>query len=99
MIDLLQVKTETPRLVHRYDLARLGVFGSVARGDNSPTSDLDIYAEFNNPSSATLADRYLGLVESLQEAFDCSVQVMTPRMIKNPILKRSIERDLVFIHE
>ena len=32
-----------------YHVEKIGVFGSVARGDNTDTSDIDILVEFNQP--------------------------------------------------
>ncbi|WPJ96975.1 nucleotidyltransferase domain-containing protein [Coraliomargarita algicola] len=86
-------------LCKQFGISRLCVFGSIARGEETSRSDIDFLAEFAAPSPATMPDRYLGFIEEAQKRFKRPVQLMTPRMIRNPHLKRSIERDLTVIHE
>ena len=45
------------------------------------------------------AKAYMGLTESLEERFHRKVQLVTPSMVKNPFLKRSIERDLKTVYD
>jgi hypothetical protein len=77
---------------HRDDLRRLGIsslliFGSVARDEARPDSDLDLIAEFNPPVG------YLGLARvqhELERLLGCRVDLATPGMI------RPEQRDRVF---
>jgi predicted nucleotidyltransferase len=50
---------------------RLGLFGSTARGEARPDSDLDFVVEFDEFSF----NRYGGIVELLEELFKCPVDV------------------------
>jgi len=80
------------------DLARLGVrslalFGSVAREEAGPTSDVDLLVEFEGP--ATL-DRFLALESYLQNLLDSSVDLLTQRSVK-PALRSSIEKDVHYV--
>ena len=43
------LKRLEPRLRQEFQVRALHVFGSVARGDSGPTSDLDILVEFEGP--------------------------------------------------
>lgn len=69
---------------HRDDLRRLGissllVFGSVARDEARPDSDLDLIAEFDRPVG------YLGLARvqhELERLLGCRVDLATPGMIR-----------------
>ena len=45
-----------PSLVRRYPIRSLGVFGSVARGDAGPDSDVDVLVEFSEPVGFEVAD-------------------------------------------
>lgn len=84
-------------LCRRYGVRRLGLFGSVARGEERNDSDIDFLAEFENPPDR-MADRYMGFIEDATRRFGRPVQVLTPRMVRNPFLKRSMERDLTIVH-
>lgn len=85
-------------LCRRYGVRRLGIFGSVARGEDRVDSDIDFLAEFESPSPDRMADRYFGFIEEASQRFGRPVQVLTPRMVRNPFLKRSMERDLMIVH-
>jgi predicted nucleotidyltransferase len=45
-----------------------------------------------------MLDHYLGFIREASSRFGGEVQLLTPRMLRNPHLKRSIEKDLTFIH-
>jgi hypothetical protein len=98
-VDLrTKIAQEVPALCHEFGIARLGIFGSVARGTAEPGSDIDFFAEFDSPEPSTMPDRYFGFIEAASRAFDRPVQLLTPRMLRNPHLKRSVERDLRVIY-
>lgn len=75
---------------HRADLRRLGissllVFGSVARDEARPDSDLDLIAEFERPIG------YLGLARvqhELERLIGCRVDLATPGMIRSEFRDR-----------
>jgi uncharacterized protein len=82
----------------REDLARLGVrslalFGSVAREEAGPSSDVDLLVEFEGV--ATL-DRFLALESHLQDLLDNSVDLLTQRSVK-PSLRSAIEKDVRYV--
>ena len=85
-------------LCRRYGVKRLGIFGSVARGEDGDGSDIDFFAEFESPTPDHMADRYFGFIVDASRRFGRPVQVLTPRMVRNPFLKRSLERDLTIVH-
>lgn len=89
---------ELKRLVaepcQRYGVRRLQLLGSAARQEDRPTNDYDFLAEFENNTPADMADRYFFLIEELSLQLGKPVQIMTDDMIRNPILRRSSERDL-----
>jgi uncharacterized protein len=93
-----QIHTSCGDLCRRYGVKRLGLFGSVARGEERGDSDIDFLAEFENPTPDHMADRYFGFIEEASRRFGRPVQVLTPGMVRNPFLKRSLERDLLMIH-
>lgn len=76
---------------HRDDLRRLGissllVFGSVARDEARPDSDLDLISEFDRPVG------YLGLARvqhELERLLGCHVDLATPGMIRREQRERT----------
>ena len=74
------------------------LFGSYSKDLENENSDIDFLAEFENPVPATMADRYFGFITEASLRFGRPVQLVTPRMVRNPFLKRSMERDLTMVH-
>lgn len=93
------IAEKAPELCSQFGIKRLGIFGSVARGDESAESDIDFFAEFDSPTPETMPDRYFGFIEAATRLFKRPVQLITPRMLRNPHFIQSLERDLVTIHE
>jgi predicted nucleotidyltransferase len=77
-------------LCRRFGIARLQVFGSVARGEESPSSDVDVLYEL-------LPGRHLGweiedLRDELQQLLGRPVDLVSTRGL-NPMLRPEIEAD------
>ena len=98
MIDAT-FRREAQALCGRFGNRRLSVFGSTARGEERADSDIDFLAEFDSPTPATMPERYFGFIEEAGKCFNRKIQLLTPGMIRNPHLRKSISRDLVVIHE
>ena len=81
---------------HRADLNRFGIkslalFGSVARDEAGPESDLDLLLEFDG---AATFDRYMGLKLYLEDLFGSRVDLVMRKALKARLLL-SVERDAV----
>ena len=82
-----------------YGVERLDVFGSAASGEfRDATSDLDFVADFGG-ARAGIADRYFGFAEALERLFGRRVDVLTERSIRNPIFRRTVERQRQRVYE
>jgi len=82
----------------RAELTGLGVkslslFGSVARGEERPDSDVDILVEFEGHATF---DRFMETKFYLEEILGCKVDLVTPQAIK-PRMKPYIMKDLVHV--
>lgn len=74
-------------------ILRLAIFGSVARGDNSPESDVDLLAEFDKTKHYTLLT--MGRIESrLADLLGTRVDLSSPEWLKDSV-KKQILREAV----
>lgn len=80
-----------PELAERFTVSRIGVFGSFARGDQGPGSDVDILVELAEPTF----DHYMDLKFRLEELLDRSVDLVMADTLK-PRLKPIIEQEVVY---
>lgn len=81
---------------HRADLARfhvksLALFGSVARDEAGPESDLDLLLEFEGPGTF---DLYMGLKLFLEDLLSCRVDLVMSKALK-PRMRPYVEREAV----
>ena len=70
------------------------VFGSVARGEQRPDSDLDILVDFEPGSEGTIYD-YVRFKEYVAGLFSVPVDVIDRAALK-PHLRRPATRDLMY---
>jgi predicted nucleotidyltransferase len=75
-------------------IVRLAVFGSVARGDNSPQSDIDLLADFDKTKRYTLLT--LGRIENrLADLLGTRVDLSSPEWLKesirNQVLREAVD--------
>lgn len=75
-------------------IAHAGVFGSTARGEQRPDSDVDIVIAFEPSARISIYD-FVGIQENIAELFDTSVDVIDQRGLK-PRVRENVERDLVY---
>src|SRR5579885_319195 len=88
-----QRRAELEALCRRFRVRRLEVFGSAAVGEfRGEDSDLDFLVEFEPQVGPGYADRYFGLLESLEALFGRPVDVVVSRAINNPYVRGSVER-------
>jgi predicted nucleotidyltransferase len=78
-------------LADRYTVKRIGVFGSCARGDEGPKSDIDIIVELGAPTF----DHYMDLKFRLEEVLRRPVDLVMAETVK-PRLRPIIERETVY---
>ena len=77
----------------KYGLIRIGIFGSVARQENTDDSDIDIVVELEKPSLSVMYE----LRESLKLLFGCEVDLVRFRESLRPMLKDSIKNDVIYV--
>lgn len=84
--------------VHRDELTRMGVktlavFGSVARDEARPDSDVDLLVEFLGPATF---NGYMDLKFFLEDLLGCPIDLVTRKSIR-PRLKTQIENEAFYV--
>lgn len=77
-------------LYQRYPIRTLGIFGSFARNEARPDSDIDILVEFSSPVGFEVAD----LAFELEDLLGHKVDLVPSGAIREP-LRPHVEKDLV----
>lgn len=77
--------------LRRAGIRHLSVFGSVARGEATTASDVDLAAELD-PNAHIGLFRLMGLQRRLSEILGRAVDLL-PEPVESPRLQRNIERD------
>ncbi len=75
-------------LCHRYHVRELSVFGSAARGEMRPDSDIDLLVEFLPQAKVDLVD-YAGLMQDLAVLVGRKVDLVSKKGLK-PLIRASV---------
>lgn len=97
MQSLAEIRDELellkPSLAEEYGVSEIGIFGSVARGEGTSGSDLDLVVSFSKPVS--LFD-LVRLEQELADRFEVDVDVVTKRSLKPRVAAR-VQNDVVYV--
>ena len=78
-------------------VVRAFVFGSFARGENRPDSDIDILVKFDPDAEVSLFD-HIGMSYDLQEILGMNVDLVTEGTLL-PRIADSADKDKILIYE
>jgi predicted nucleotidyltransferase len=97
MLTIADHKQAIEKICRDLQVKRLELVGSGARDDfRSERSDIDVLVEFDGLDR--LFDRYFELKTRLQEQLGRQVDVIENNAVKNPYVRRSLNRDKVRIY-
>ena len=85
-----RVRPRGPDLLKRFGVTRIAVFGSFARGEQSPSSDVDVIVEVDKPSTHNV----FGVEEELSAVLGRKVDAGALRTLR-PRVRPYVERELV----
>ena len=77
----------------KYGIEKIGLFGSVARGEHKENSDIDVCVKLQNPDYFTRME----IKESLEELFNQKVDVVSLTAIMRTLFRNHIEKDAIYI--
>jgi uncharacterized protein len=94
-VSLDEIKRKTAPVFRQHGVSYAAVFGSAARGEDTPESDVDILVRLGRPTGMV---GYMRLIESLEESLQKKVDLVTEQSL-NPRVQPYVARDLATIYE
>jgi uncharacterized protein len=83
------LREHKPELARRFGVLDIALFGSTARGQARPDSDVDILVAFDGPATSK---RYFGVQFYLEDLLGCAVDLVTVKALR-PELRPFVERE------
>ncbi|MEX1193240.1 MAG: nucleotidyltransferase domain-containing protein [Brumimicrobium sp.] len=84
---------ELQEICRKNSVAELYIFGSALTSDFSDQSDLDFaYVLKEDLSPIEYGDAFFGLMEGLENLFERNIDLVSYRVVKNPIFKQELDR-------
>ena len=90
-----QIRKKTAPVLKKYGVESASVFGSAARGEDTPESDVDILIAIGRPMGVY---EFIGLQFELEETIGRKVDLVSKGAV-NKYVKPHITKDLVSIYE
>jgi uncharacterized protein len=90
---MVRLKSLKGELATRYDVREIGIFGSVAREEDTMGSDIDLLVEFGSKADFFT---YIGLWQYLEEIFGMKIDLVSKGGLKGR-LRDVVMRDVVFV--
>ena len=79
----------------KHGAIKIGIFGSTARGEERPDSDIDILVEFSEVKDLF---EFIGIGLDLGDILGKKIDLFTEENLR-PIIKNSVMEDLVVIYD
>lgn len=75
-----------------YGIDEIGLFGSVARGEQNDDSDVDVFIELSKPNLFIMS----GIKQDLEQIFGCHVDLIRKHKRLSPMFLRNLEKDSIY---
>lgn len=82
-----------PEFDRQYGVTVLGLFGSLARGEDTGFSDVDVVVQMREPNLF----RLVHVKETLESALQKPVDIVQYRARMNPFLKKRIDQEAIYV--
>lgn len=88
---VLKLLKEHLEEIQQFKIQRMFIFGSVARNQESPISDIDVLVKFEGPPSY---DRYMDLKFFLEDLLGRKVDLITEDALRSEV-RQFVKKDLI----
>ena len=89
--QVIKLISEQQHALDRFGVERLSLFGSVARKENRPDSDIDVLVDFKEEATF---DRYMDLKFFLEDLLGSRVDLVTRNALR-PSMRPAIEQEAI----
>lgn len=90
-------KSQIKRLCESHKVKTLYSFGSVNTTNFNQDSDIDLVVDFKIEGPIEYTDNYFDFKFELEKIFNRQIDLLESKAIKNPFLKKSIDKTKVLV--
>ena len=80
--------------IRKFGVKRIGIFGSIVRGEAREDSDIDILVEFEDGKKTF--ENFINLALFLGKLLGREIDLLTPKSV-SPYIRPYIEKEVVFV--
>lgn len=97
-MNLSELKKIISPLCARHNVAKLDLFGSYAKGTQTPDSDVDLCVSFQQLPPSEYSANYFGFLHDLEDALGLPIDLLTEQSIQRATLRNNINSSRVPIY-
>ena len=97
-MNLQEIKACVAPICSRYEVRRLDLFGSYARGEQHAGSDIDFCVSFSDLPPAEYAKKFFGFLHELEDTLHLSIDLLTAPSIKRTSLRQDIGQNGICVY-
>ena len=91
-MDTIEIlKNHKKKIEKKYNVKRIGIFGSYAKGKQTKSSDIDIIVEFTNPTF----DNFMDLIFYLEDLYGKEIDLVTLKGL-SPYMVPFVEEEVIW---
>ncbi len=90
--DIILMLEKNREAIKEFGVRELGIFGSFARNEQRPDSDVDVLVEMDRHTF----DAYMGLLFFLEDLFGRKVDLVVKDTIK-PMIRNRVLREAIYV--
>lgn len=89
---LTKIREFKQQFAEKYGILSIGIFGSVARGEQREGSDLDVFVELKEPDPFIMFD----IREELERICNCKIDLLRLRKGLRSLISQRIDQDGIY---